>query len=84
MAESKAGRPASSTFLLAPFDREAGPGKILLLHDGSIGQPQSREARTRVLASILEKYRTQDYEFVTISELLKIGGLQGLSSSNRT
>jgi peptidoglycan/xylan/chitin deacetylase (PgdA/CDA1 family) len=61
--------------MLAKFDQEAGPGKILLLHDGCIGQPQSREATTRLLALILEKYRALGYEFVTISGLLKIGGM---------
>ena len=58
--------------MLARFDREAGPGKILLLHDGFVGEPQSREATVQVLPLILEKYSKQGYAFVTVSELLEM------------
>jgi peptidoglycan/xylan/chitin deacetylase (PgdA/CDA1 family) len=55
--------------MLARFDQEAAPGKILLLHDGYVGQPQSRQATVDVVALILEKYSRKGYRFVTISEL---------------
>ncbi len=47
------------------------PGSIILLHDGWAAKPGTLEATGR----ILEALKAQGYRFVTVSELLALGGL---------
>ncbi|MBN1209941.1 MAG: polysaccharide deacetylase family protein [Myxococcaceae bacterium] len=47
------------------------PGSIILLHDGWGAKPGTLEATGR----ILEALKAQGYRFVTVSELLALGGL---------
>jgi peptidoglycan/xylan/chitin deacetylase (PgdA/CDA1 family) len=47
------------------------PGSIILLHDGWGAKPGTIEATGRILESL----RAQGYRFVTVSELLALGGI---------
>lgn len=49
------------------------PGSIILLHDGWAAKPGTLEAADRILQSL----RAQGYRFVTVSELLALGGKEG-------
>jgi peptidoglycan/xylan/chitin deacetylase (PgdA/CDA1 family) len=46
---------------------EAGPGKIIILHDG----PARRDATLQAVERVLPKLRAQGYRLVTVSELLR-------------
>lgn len=54
----------SDKVLLERLTRTIKPGGVVLLHDGP-------EVTLRVLPTIFEQLRAQDYEFVTVEELLR-------------
>ncbi|HEX8702568.1 MAG TPA: polysaccharide deacetylase family protein [Myxococcaceae bacterium] len=48
------------------------PGSIILLHDGGAAKPGTLEAAGRIIESL----KAQGYRFVTVSELLALGGVR--------
>ncbi|MDD5764988.1 MAG: polysaccharide deacetylase family protein [Candidatus Marinimicrobia bacterium] len=54
------------------FIRKIIPGAIVLLHDEFTIEPSNRENTVKLVGMILEKYSTEGYQFVTISELMSI------------
>jgi len=58
--------------------RGAGPGGIIILHDGCDGRLAcSRDETVRALPSIIDGLQARGYEFVTVSELLGMENRQG-------
>jgi peptidoglycan/xylan/chitin deacetylase (PgdA/CDA1 family) len=53
------------------------PGSIILLHDGWGAKPGTIEAAGRIIESL----KAQGYRFVTVSELLALGGIPPASDS---
>ena len=48
--------------------RSAGPGGIVLMHDGGCDRTRTVQA----LPKIIDRFRKQGYEFVTIPEMLEM------------
>ncbi|CUH94980.1 hypothetical protein P22_1049 [Propionispora sp. 2/2-37] len=59
------GRPADRTASIVA--RRAAPGSIVLLHEGGRATPQA-------VAAIIDRLRMDGYSFVTVGELLQLGG----------
>ena len=54
--------------------RQVRGGDVILLHDGSHhGMGTDRSASVRATELILQRYRSEGYEFVTIPEMMKEG-----------
>ena len=59
--------------ILENFKKMVTPGSIVLLHDGYVQEWENRRNTVEALEMILREYTDKEYQFVTISELLKIG-----------
>jgi peptidoglycan-N-acetylglucosamine deacetylase len=53
------------------------PGSIILFHDGGREKPGTIQA----VDLVLEKLKAQGYRFVTVSELLTLGGVAPVADS---
>ena len=59
--------------ILQNFEKAMTPGSIVLLHDGYPKGWENRKNTAKALELILKEYSNKGYQFVTISELLKMG-----------
>lgn len=67
------------TEVIAERILSVGPGGIVLMHDGGGDRSQTVEA----LSIALPQLREQGYRFVTISELLQLGGLMDVPDADQ-
>lgn len=66
--------PISPETMMQILKPKFGPGAIILLHDGDgTSQGGDRHNTVAVVQQILKEYIPQEYEFVTVSELLASG-----------